>query len=368
MSRDEAGLRDAIATIARLAQQLMPTTADRYAIEAVNLATVAALIASAAEMRTESRGCHSRLDFPERNDVDWRRSRACGAAGAGYRSIGVGKDRSEPSVRRARQSDEIIALALAEDLGVDASWFLDAPPGLPDVLARDATTWSLVAPETRFEGSIVARGARRRLRHARGRGSLRRAVRGGAGSPTPSRCSHCVAEGSVVRAGTVVAEVAGPMVAVLAGERTALDFLMILSGIASEARRWQDAAGERPGRVRHAQDVAGTEGAVEVRGARRRGTNHRMGLFDMVLVKDNHRALAGGVAEAVARAQSRASRAAHRDRGRHARRRGRRGRGGRGHGPARQHGRRCAGQGREGLPRGGGSTGIDSCCSRPAAT
>jgi L-aspartate oxidase len=88
MSRDEGGLRAALATIGELVAELTPATADRHAIEAVNLATVGALIASAAEMRTETRGCHSRLDFPERNDADWRR-RVVWRRGSGYRSIEV---------------------------------------------------------------------------------------------------------------------------------------------------------------------------------------------------------------------------------------------------------------------------------------
>ncbi len=90
MSRDESGLREALAAIADIATVLTPTSGDRHTIEAVNLATVAALIATAAEMRTESRGCHSRLDFPERNDIEWRR-RLVWRRGSGYRSVDVGE-------------------------------------------------------------------------------------------------------------------------------------------------------------------------------------------------------------------------------------------------------------------------------------
>ena len=100
------------------------------------------------------------------------------------------------------------------------------------------------------------------------------------------------------------------MVAVLAGERTALDFVMVLSGIATEAPRWQQAAGPARRRVRHAQDVAGAAGALEVRGAAwAAGPTTGLGLWDMVLVKDNHIRAAGGIAEAVASARDRAPRA-----------------------------------------------------------
>ncbi len=199
-------------------------------------------------------------------------------------------------------SRDVVALALAEDLGVDPSWFLDAPPGLPDVLARDVTTWSLVAPETRFSGRIVAR------QDAVVCGmpvvaAVYDALCMAAGIPDAVEVFPLLTEGAGVSAGTAVAEVSGPMVAVLAGERTALDFLMILSGIASEARRWQKAAGETLAVCDTRKTLPGLRAlskyAVGVGGA----TNHRIGLYDMVLVKDNHRALAGGVAEAVARAR-----------------------------------------------------------------
>jgi L-aspartate oxidase len=88
MSRDEAGLHEALVVIAEIAAEITPADARREAIEAVNLATVGALIATAADVRTESRGCHSRLDFPERNDAEWRR-RLVWRRGAGYCSIGV---------------------------------------------------------------------------------------------------------------------------------------------------------------------------------------------------------------------------------------------------------------------------------------
>jgi nicotinate-nucleotide pyrophosphorylase (carboxylating) len=198
-------------------------------------------------------------------------------------------------------SRDIIALALAEDLGVDASWFLDAPPGLPEVLSRDVTTWSLVGPETRFEGRIVARkpGVVCGMPVV---GAVYESLCTAAGLPDAVDVFPLLPEGSSVARGTAVAEVSGPMVAVLAGERTALDLLMILSGIATEARRWQEAAGEDLAVCDTRKTWPGLRAlskyAVRVGGA----TNHRMGLFDMVLVKDNHRALAGGVATAVRRA------------------------------------------------------------------
>lgn len=101
-----------------------------------------------------------------------------------------------------------------------------------------------------------------------------------------------------------VARVSGPARAILAGERTALNFLAHLSGVATMTAQFVRAA--RPGRARVLDTRKTTPGlrtlekaAVAAGG----GTNHRMGLFDAILIKENHSALAGGVAEAVRRAR-----------------------------------------------------------------
>lgn len=111
-----------------------------------------------------------------------------------------------------------------------------------------------------------------------------------------------VADGSKVENKTVLAEVAGPARALLTGERTALNFLGRMSGIATLTRQFVDAvAGTRaiildtrktaPG-LRLADKLA-----VEIGG----GQNHRTGLFDMVLIKDNHVDFAGSITAAVTR-------------------------------------------------------------------
>jgi nicotinate-nucleotide pyrophosphorylase (carboxylating) len=104
---------------------------------------------------------------------------------------------------------------------------------------------------------------------------------------------------------TDVAVVAGPARALLAAERTALNFLCHLSGIATLAARYVAAA--EPGGATVLDTRKTTPGlralekaAVAAGGAR----NHRMGLDDAILLKENHVALAGGVGEAVARARA----------------------------------------------------------------
>src|SRR5258708_4132665 len=112
-------------------------------------------------------------------------------------------------------------------------------------------------------------------------------------------------DGSRLRPGDLIATITGPARGILTAERTALNFLCHLSGVASATRGIADAiAGTRaqvcctrktmPG-LRFAQKYA-----VRVGG----GSNHRFGLDDAVLIKDNHVAIAGGVRSAVERARA----------------------------------------------------------------
>ncbi len=108
-------------------------------------------------------------------------------------------------------------------------------------------------------------------------------------------------DGDRCRPGDEIGEIVGPARALLTGERTALNFLQQLSGIASRTRAFVDAAG---GRITILDTRKTTPGlrilekyAVRVGG----GTNHRVGLYDAILIKDNHVRLAGGVKAAIAR-------------------------------------------------------------------
>jgi nicotinate-nucleotide pyrophosphorylase (carboxylating) len=113
------------------------------------------------------------------------------------------------------------------------------------------------------------------------------------------------ADGDRCASGTIAAEVVASARTLLVGERTALNFLQRLSGIATIARRFVDAAGGRI-TVLDTRKTTPTLRALEKYAVRAGGaTNHRVGLFDAVLIKDNHIALAGGVGPAIARARSR---------------------------------------------------------------
>jgi nicotinate-nucleotide pyrophosphorylase (carboxylating) len=112
------------------------------------------------------------------------------------------------------------------------------------------------------------------------------------------------ADGDARSRGQILATVAGPARAILAGERTALNFLQRASGIAAAARRAVRAAGPRT-QIADTRKTAPGLRALDKQAVRAGGgTNHRAGLFDAVLIKDNHWRLVGGVGEAVARARS----------------------------------------------------------------
>ena len=112
-------------------------------------------------------------------------------------------------------------------------------------------------------------------------------------------------DGDTCRAGDLIGAIAGPARVLLVGERTARNFLQRLSGIATRARQFVDAAQGRL-TVLDTRKTTPTLRALEKYAVRAGGaTNHRVGLFDAVLIKDNHVRLAGGVAAAVASARAR---------------------------------------------------------------
>ena len=108
-------------------------------------------------------------------------------------------------------------------------------------------------------------------------------------------------DGDRCSAGEEIAEVTGSAAALLTAERTALNFLQRLSGIATRVRRFVDATGGRI-TVLDTRKTTPTLRALEKYAVRAGGaTNHRAGLYDAVLIKDNHIRLAGGVKTAVDR-------------------------------------------------------------------
>jgi nicotinate-nucleotide pyrophosphorylase (carboxylating) len=114
-------------------------------------------------------------------------------------------------------------------------------------------------------------------------------------------CSWRVADGDQVEAGTVLADVAGPLASVLTAERTALNFLGHLSGIATRTRAFVDAAA--PLRVWDTRKTTPGLRSLEKAAVRAGGgRNHRGNLSDWVMFKDNH-LTALGIVEAVSAAR-----------------------------------------------------------------
>ena len=177
----------------------------------------------------------------------------------------------------------LIELAIAEDLGNegDVTSLAVIPEG-----ERNAVLWS--KDQGVLAGEEVFAAVFRRI------------------DPSVA-VTFLVYDGARLAKGDRVAEVRGRALSLLSGERIALNFISHLSGIASEARALSDLAASTGKAV--ILDTRKTlpgwralaKYAARVGGAR----NHRMGLYDMVLVKDNHVDAAGSVAAAVARVRAR---------------------------------------------------------------
>ncbi|MDP3774647.1 MAG: carboxylating nicotinate-nucleotide diphosphorylase [Gemmatimonadales bacterium] len=177
------------------------------------------------------------------------------------------------------QYESLLKRALQEDLG----------------RAGDITTTAIIPPEARAQGNIIARADGRvagieialaafRLLDPRCEGEM------------------FVSDGSDVVSGARLASVQGQARAILSAERTALNMLGRLSGIATATRNAVAAVSGFPARVLCTRKTTPGFRALEKYAVRMGGGyNHRFGLDDAVLIKDNHRMLAGSIAEAVQR-------------------------------------------------------------------
>ncbi|MBR9988733.1 MAG: carboxylating nicotinate-nucleotide diphosphorylase [Gemmatimonadetes bacterium] len=109
-------------------------------------------------------------------------------------------------------------------------------------------------------------------------------------------------DGDMVRAGEPVIRLRGPGRGILTGERVALNFLQHLSGVATLTRRFVDAVADTPAKILDTRKTTPGWRTLEKAAVRSGGgENHRAGLYDMVLIKENHKAIAGGLAGAVKR-------------------------------------------------------------------
>ncbi len=183
---------------------------------------------------------------------------------------------------RAPDCDDLIRRALAEDVG-----------------EGDVTTRATVPDGTKGHGELLAKSDL----VVAGLDVARRVFEIAAGS-TRIGFTALADEGADVSAGTVLARVDGDAAALLTAERTALNLLQRMCGIATTTRRYVRAAAGRI-TVLDTRKTTPTLRALEKYAVLAAGgTNHRFGLYDQVLIKDNHVRLAGGIGEAVARARA----------------------------------------------------------------
>ncbi len=180
--------------------------------------------------------------------------------------------------------EKAVAEALAEDLG----------------LGGDITTTATVPSGTRASGVIAARRA----------GTVAGVQLAEAAFKTLDpfvTFEVVVSDGSTVEAGGIIARVSGDARALLTAERTALNFLGHLSGIATLTARYVAAVADTRARIVDTRKTTPGLRALEKFAVRcGGGVNHRFGLFDAVLIKDNHIVAADGIGPALERARAHA--------------------------------------------------------------
>jgi nicotinate-nucleotide pyrophosphorylase (carboxylating) len=175
--------------------------------------------------------------------------------------------------------DPILRSALAEDLGQRG----------------DITTDAIISADTRARGAIVARTPGRVA-------GLAMALRTFELLDQTVSCEMLANDGDEVTAGQTLAYIDGPARVVITGERVALNLLGRLSGIASATAAFVDAVRGTGARILCTRKTTPGMRALEKYAVRAGGgCNHRFGLYDEVLIKDNHIAIAGGVAQAIER-------------------------------------------------------------------
>lgn len=170
---------------------------------------------------------------------------------------------------------------------------------MEDVDTGDVTTGSIVTPEARGKAVIVAKAD----------GVLSGLDLAALVFYQLDHESEFVTdrkEGSRVMAGEQLVEITGKQAALLTGERTALNFLMHCSGIATLTARFAAEIRHTACKIIDTRKTAPGLRLIEKRAVvSGGGANHRIGLFDMILIKDNHIAAAGSITRAVERAQQR---------------------------------------------------------------
>jgi nicotinate-nucleotide pyrophosphorylase (carboxylating) len=188
----------------------------------------------------------------------------------------------------------IVRDALAEDLGGTGGVDVTSVATIP---ADQVDTADLVAREAGVLAGVAVAGAVFDL--AAGEPGLE--VPGARVEFRPH-----LADGTRLERGDVVATVTGPTRVLLAAERTALNLVCRMSGVATHTRRWADALAGTGATVLDTRKTTPGLRVLEKYAVRAGGgTNKRMGLYDVAMIKDNHKLAAGSVAEAYRRVRAR---------------------------------------------------------------
>jgi len=277
-------------------------TADPESWETSNLLHVGQLLTAVATLREETRGGHVRSDFTERDDAHWLGHVYAvreddGSITTSLRPITSQIAPPQPITGRPPhrtpgpvvsafpepRAQLVVEGALDEDLG-----------GFPGL---DVTSTATIPPTQRSTAHLVARAD----------GVV-------AGIPLISLVFRAVTErlgstevdvdllrqdGDAVYKGDVIGILRGSTRATLVGERTLLNLISRLSGIATHTRRWADALEGTGAMVLDTRKTTPGLRALEKYAVRcGGGTNKRMGLYDVAMIKDNHKLAAGSVSAA----------------------------------------------------------------------
>jgi nicotinate-nucleotide pyrophosphorylase (carboxylating) len=189
--------------------------------------------------------------------------------------------------------DELVRAALAEDGDVDVT-------SEPIFAAAEVSTGAFVARQDGVVAGLpVAEVVLERVLDDAVAASPETATSPVSREKATFHVESAVSDGDRVAAGAVLLTVTAPTRVLLRAERTALNLLTHLSGIASVTRRWADAIDGTAARVRDTRKtLPGLRGLQKYAVRCGGGVNHRMGLHDAALVKDNHIAAAGSVTKA----------------------------------------------------------------------
>jgi len=177
--------------------------------------------------------------------------------------------------------EDIVRLALAEDVGIG-----------------DITTFLVVDSEITAQAEIMAR---QDMIVA----GIEAAQRTFEQVDASIKFGRMVNDGDVIESGVIMARVSGPAGSILTAERVALNFLMRLSGVATLTARFVGMVRAHNVKIVDTRKTTPGMRALEKAAVRAGGGgNHRFGLFDGVLIKDNHIAAAGSITQAVTRAKA----------------------------------------------------------------